>query len=71
MNFHMVVKGIREKNEELAALRQQLADAREALPDEIDLFRIIRAAGRSNISKARAVAAVLARLTPPTEGETK
>jgi hypothetical protein len=30
-----------------------------ALPDEIDLFRAIRAAGRKNIDKARAVRALL------------
>lgn len=36
----------------IAAIEECMA----MLPDEIDLFRIIRAAGRSNVQKARAVA---------------
>ncbi|TCM21490.1 hypothetical protein EDF56_101154 [Novosphingobium sp. PhB165] len=48
-----------------AALQQARAEALKevlrALPDEIDLFRIIRAAGRKDADKARAVLAALSR----------
>jgi hypothetical protein len=45
-----------EAAEAITTLERQLAEAREALPDYIDLFRIIRDAGRTDAAKADAVA---------------
>jgi predicted RNA-binding Zn ribbon-like protein len=48
--------------EAITTLQSQLAEAREALPDYIDLFRIIRDAGRTDAAKADAVAKALGAL---------
>jgi len=42
-----------------AGAQQAREQALEALPDEIDLFRLMRGAGRKTIDKARAVDRVL------------
>ena len=55
------IERLRAEVAALAAIRETHAIVpRDSLPDEIDLFRIMRDAGRKNADKAKAVARVIA-----------
>ena len=67
---HVVQAFARHRTTALAAKEAENAELRakvESLPDYIELFRIIRAAGRSDREKARAVFAAIS----PTLAETQ